>query len=364
MKAIGELPYATADLPGVGGLIGPEPEDFRVDEIPAYAPSGSGDHVYVRIRKRGLTTQSAVALLARAAVVKERDIGHAGMKDKHAVTTQWFSLPRTPLAPERWSLPVGLELVEASRHVNKLRTGHLLGNRFTIALTGVDNAGLVRASAIMDRLAQSGLYNYFGQQRFGMRGDNMARALAWLRGEERVARHQARFLSKLYPSVIQSEVFNRYVVLRIGHGLASLLPGEVVRLEGTGSMFVVEDPEREASRFAARDIHLTGPITGPKMLRAQRSARELEERALREAGLEPADLDALGRHVPGARRDLLVFPKNVDVSWQGDRLTISFDLPAGSYATVLVREVTRIEGESPPAPEPAGSEEAGTDDEA
>ncbi|HVJ14668.1 MAG TPA: tRNA pseudouridine(13) synthase TruD [Polyangiaceae bacterium] len=357
MKALGELPYATADLPGVGGQIGPEPEDFRVDEIPAYLPSGSGDHVYVRVRKRGLTTQSAVALLARAAVVKERDIGHAGMKDKHAVTTQWFSLPRTPLAPEKWSLPVGLELLEASRHVNKLRTGHLIGNRFTIALTGVDNAGLVRAQAILERLAQNGLYNYFGQQRFGMHGDNMTRALAWLRGEERVARHQARFLSKLYPSVIQAEVFNRYVVLRIQHGLQQLLPGEVVRLEGTGSMFIVEDPEREGSRFAARDLHLTGPITGPKMLRAQRSAREIEERALREAGLEPADLDALGRHVPGSRRDLLVFPKNVDVAWVGDRLAFSFELPAGSYATVLVREVTRADTPTPPPAEDSGSDD-------
>jgi len=359
MKALGELPFATADLPGVGGQIGPELEDFQVDEIPAYLPSGAGDHVYVRLRKRGLTTQSAVALLARAAVVKERDIGHAGMKDKHAVTTQWFSLPRTPLAPERWSLPVGLELLEASRHVNKLRTGHLAGNRFTIALTGVDNAALVRARAILDRLSQSGMYNYFGQQRFGMRGDNMTRALAWLRGQERVAKHQARFLSKLYPSVIQSEVFNRYVVLRIAHGLGSLLPGEVVRLEGTGSMFVVEDPEREASRLAARDIRLTGPLTGPKMLRAQRSARELEERAVREAGLEPADIDALGRHVPGARRDLVVFPAKTDVTWQGDRLVISFELPAGSYATVLVREVTRAESASPPV-----AEDAGTDDDA
>ncbi len=358
MKALGELPFATADLPGVGGRIGPELEDFRVDEIPAYLPSGAGDHVYVRVRKRGLTTQSTVALLARAAVVKERDIGHAGMKDKHAVTTQWFSLPRTPLSPERWSLPAGLELLEASRHVNKLRTGHLNGNRFTISLIGVDNAALVRAQAILQRLAQSGMYNYFGQQRFGMHGDNMARALAWLRGEERVARHQARFLSKLYPSVIQAEVFNRYVVLRSAHGLEQLLPGEVVRLQGTGSMFIVEDPERESSRLAARDIHLTGPITGPKMLRAQRSAREIEERALREAGLEPADLDALGRHVPGARRDLLVFPGQVEVTWQGDRLVISFELPAGSYATVLVREVTRAESASPPAPE-----EAGTDDE-
>jgi tRNA pseudouridine13 synthase len=238
---------------------------------------------------------------------------------------------------------VGIEIVEASRHTNKLRTGHLIGNRFTIALTGVDNAGLVRAQAVLDRLAQSGLYNYFGQQRFGTRGDNLARALAWLRGEEQVARHQARFLSKLYPSVIQSEVFNRYVLLRIASGPERLLPGEVVRLSDSSSMFVVEDPDRESSRLQTRDIHLTGPIIGPKMLRAQRSAQELEERAVRETDLESADLEALGRHVPGSRRDLFVFPAGVEVTWHEDRLVLSFELPAGSYATVLVRELTRAE---------------------
>ncbi len=350
-----ELPFATADLPGVGGRIGAEPEDFRVDEVPLYFPSGEGEHWYVRIRKRRLTTRAAVAQLARAAGVRERDVGAAGLKDKHAVTTQWLSLPRTPLSPERWTMPEGIELVEFSRHNNKLRTGHLTGNRFTIGLVGLDNAALVRARAILDRLVRSGLYNYFGEQRFGMHGDNLERALAWLRGDERLPRHQERFLTKFYPSVIQSEVFNRYVTLRAARGLEQLLPGEVVRLDGSGALFVVEDPEREAPRLEARDVHLSGPLVGPKMLRAQRLASELEQRAERDAGLSPNDVTELGRHVPGGRRDVLVFPKQAELVWRDDRLVVSFELPAGSYATVLVRELTRAEPnqesaeESPPA---------------
>jgi tRNA pseudouridine13 synthase len=338
-----ELPFTTADLPGVGGRIGAEPEDFRVDEVPLYFPSGEGEHWYIRIRKRRLTTRAAVTLLARAAGVRDRDIGVAGLKDKHAITTQWLSVPRTPLSPERWSMPEGVELVEFSRHNNKLRTGHLARNRFTISLVGLDNAALVRAEAIMERLERTGLHNYFGEQRFGVHGDNLERALGWLRGEERLPRHQERFLSKLYPSVIQSEVFNRYVTLRSARGLQQLLPGEVVRLDGSGALFVVEDPEREAPRLLARDVHLSGPIIGPKMLRGQRLALELEERAERESGLQPSDLALLGRHVPGARRDLLVFPKQPELSWQDERLIVAFELPAGSYATVLMRELTRAE---------------------
>lgn len=339
--ATAELALSTADLPGVGGRLGPEPEDFQVDELPAYVPSGSGEHVYVRIRKRGLTTRDAVSQIARAASVRERDVGYAGLKDKHAVTTQWLSLPSTPLGPERWDLPPGLEVLEVSRHNNKLRTGHLRGNRFTIRLVGVDDAGLVRARAILERLARDGMRNYFGEQRFGVQGKNLERAIGWLRGTERAPRHRERFLAKLYPSVIQSEVFNRYLALRAAQGFHELLPGEVVRLDGTGSFFVVEDPEKEKSRLLSRDIHPTGPIVGPKMRRSARLAEDLEARALAEASLTPADIEALGRHVPGTRRDLLVFPNDASVTWHDDRLVVSFELPAGSYATVLIRELIR-----------------------
>ena len=123
-------PFCTSALPAVGGAIGPEPEHFRVDEIPAYAASGEGEHCYVRIEKRLLTTPEAVKLIAEVAGVDARDIGYAGLKDKHAVTTQWLSLPKKSVPAEQWKLPDRLRVLESSFHANKLRTGHLTGNRF------------------------------------------------------------------------------------------------------------------------------------------------------------------------------------------------------------------------------------------
>src|SRR5262245_5302680 len=166
---------ATRDLPGTGGLHKATPEDFIVDELPAYAPSGEGTHTFLRIEKRGLTTADAVARLARALDVQPKDAGTAGQKDRQALTRQWISLPGVD--PERaLALTVeGVRVLEAARHGHKLRTGHLAGNRFTLTLRGVVPDGLARARAIVEWLATHGMANYFGQQRFGARGDNAAR---------------------------------------------------------------------------------------------------------------------------------------------------------------------------------------------
>lgn len=332
-------PFWTSALPGVGGRIGPREDDFVVEEIPAYAPSGSGEHWYVRVQKRGQNTRDAALALARAARVSERDIGYAGMKDKHAVTTQWFSLPGSAAPPDTWSLPEGLCLLEVSRHANKLRTGHLRGNRFRIAL--VETTALEGARALLDHLSRRGLPNYFGPQRFGQEGRNLAEALAWLRGETRLPRSRERFLTKLYPSVVQAEVFNRYVTRRLSLGSDALIAGEVVRIEGSSAHFVVEDVERETPRHSAGEIRLTGPLPGPKLRRGAGRALELEQEAAREAGVGETELDALAPHAPGTRRDVLVFPTAVSVEAVADRLVLGFELPAGSYATEVVRELSR-----------------------
>jgi tRNA pseudouridine13 synthase len=164
-------PLLTADLPGVGGSLGPDPEDFLVDEIPAYVPSGQGEHVYLRVKKRRMTTRDAALALGRASGVSERDIGYAGMKDKHGVTTQWFSLPRTARDVESHALPPELEVIEVSRHGNKLRTGHLRGNRFVLGIVGAPEGGIERARALLGRLATHGFLNAFGAQRFGRDGE-------------------------------------------------------------------------------------------------------------------------------------------------------------------------------------------------
>lgn len=346
--AVHAPPLASLDLPGTGGAIGPDVEHFCVDEVPAYAPSGEGEHLYVRAEKRGLTTPELVRRLADAAEVETRDIGYAGLKDKHAVTSQWLSLPRHAKEPATWALPDGVRVLEASRHGNKLRTGHLVGNRFRITLVGVVPDALALGQAVAERLTASGLPNYFGLQRFGRDAENLGRALAWLRGGAR--QRLSAFLVKLYPSVVQSEIFNRYVTARRELGLDRLFPGEVVRLEGSGASFVVEDEARETARLLSRDIHLTGPMLGPKMRPASGRARELELEAASAAGVDAAVLEVLARFAPGTRRDLLVYPESLALTQPGpETLVLDFVLPAGSYATVLVREFTRGDSARPEA---------------
>jgi tRNA pseudouridine13 synthase len=350
-----EPPRFHTDLPPAGGRIGPLPEDFVVDEVGLYPPSGTGSHWFVRIRKRGWTTPSMVGAIARAADVDPRDIGTAGMKDKNAITTQWASLPQTASPPEQWCLPEGLELVEHTRHENKLRTGHLKGNRFDIRLVALEDGGIERARALCDRIEKAGLGNYFGAQRFGIAGANLGQALRWLsvavrdsnglrrtdHGRARRARSRSRFDDKLYPSVLQSEVFNRYVTLRRVHGLDRLLRGEVVRLHGSNSVFVVTDPDAELSRLLAGDVHLTGPLPGPKMRAAEDESAELERQVLAELPLGAADWELLGRYAPGTRRDVVMRPEGLELVPIDDHsLRVHFELPSGGYATELVRELT------------------------
>jgi tRNA pseudouridine13 synthase len=339
-------PLWTTALPGTGGAIGESLDDFQVDEVPAYLPSGSGEHLYVRVRKRGMTTRDAALALSRAAGVPERDIGYAGMKDKHGVTSQWLSLPGNARGPDTWTLPPELTLLETSRHGNKLRTGHLRGNRFRIGLTGTVPGAAENARAILARLFERGHANYFGAQRFGREGRNLPDALAWLSGAQRLPRGRERFLVKLYASVVQAEVFNRYTTKRLELGADRLLAGEVVRLAGAGASFVVTDPAVEQPRLDARDLCLTGPMPGPKMRAAAAATLELEAAVLAELGLGDAALKELGRHAPGTRRDLLVPLEEVRVSEEGERLVLEFGLPAGSYATGVVRELTRSSADS------------------
>jgi tRNA pseudouridine13 synthase len=334
-----EPPLMSGDLPGTSGSIGPEPEHFVVEEIPLYEPSGSGEHLYVQVEKRLMTTPDLVRRIAEAAGVESRDIGYAGLKDRQAVTRQWLSLPAKASSPEAWQLPSGVSVLRVSRHANKLRTGHLGGNRFRITLVGVVEAAASNAHAILARLAEHGLPNYFGAQRYGRGAENLARARHWLAQGGR-ARLPA-FLLKLYPSVLQSEVFNRYLTLRVSEGLEQLFQGEVVRLQHSSASFVVEDLERERPRFAAREIRLTGPMLGPKMRPATGRPLELEAEAARAAGCEGTVLETLARFAPGTRRDLVVYPEHVELQESDGQLVVAFTLASGSYATMLVRELTR-----------------------
>jgi tRNA pseudouridine13 synthase len=318
------------------------------------------------VEKTNLTTTDVAKRLAQASGLRERDIGYAGMKDKVAVTRQWFSLCTKDETAATWDLGAGARILEATRHGNKLRTGHLIANRFRITLVDVPAGGVERATPILAQLKERGLPNYFGPQRFGYAGRNLEKSLHWLRSlsqegppadredapdrgrrSRKKGRKNDRFQNKLLPSVIQSEIFNRYLSARLVRP-EELLLGEVVRLDQTGTSFVVEDVEKELVRFRAGDLHLSGPMIGPKGLHAQADAKKLEEEVVASLELSDASLEQLGQHAPGTRRDLFLYPEGLEVEAKGEHeFVLSFALPAGAYATQLLREFSGSAWESP-----------------
>ena len=311
------------------------PEDFRVDEQPLYPAAGSGGHTFVRIEKRLRTTEAVARDLARAAGAHPRDVGYAGRKDRVAVATQWLSVPDLdPDAALALELP-GARVLEAVRHPHKLRTGQLRGNRFAIRLRGVDAAACARAQARAAEIGSRGMPNRFGDQRFGRAGDNAERARRFGAGELRVRdRRDARFLVSAW----QSEVFNAVLAAR-PLPLDELEEGDLAMRHDSGGVFAVEDPARERARVRAFEISPTGPVFGPRMTWPSGAVALRERAAMVEHGLDPDALRLPGVRARGARRALRVRPEALALDAEGDEVLLRFELPAGSYATVLVEEL-------------------------
>ncbi|MGZ3437968.1 MAG: tRNA pseudouridine(13) synthase TruD [Polyangia bacterium] len=338
----------TRDLPGTGGLHKATPEDFVVDELPAYPPSGEGGHTFLRIEKRGLTTAEAVARLARALGAKQNEAGTAGQKDRQALTRQWISLPDVDPARALATSAEGVRVLEAARHGHKLRTGHLHGNRFSLTLRGVVPDGLARAQAIVARLVEHGLANYFGQQRFGARGDNAARGKQLLSAKSgaRISPNERRMLISAY----QSELFNRYLDARIVDALVDQpLAGDVLKKTDTGGRFTVDDTpaalDDARGRLAARAVVVTGPMLGHKMMSPPPGtpSRAREDALLASEGIDAESFKVLGRLAEGTRRPLLVPVEGAAVRAgdTADAIVLELTLPPGAYATVLLAEVTK-----------------------
>lgn len=339
-------PLTCADLPPLEGHLGQAPEDFLVDEIPAYQPSGSGSHLYVRVRKRLLNTQDLVQIIAKAANVPVSEVGSAGMKDKHAITTQWLSVPAQCRPLAEWELPSGVEVLEDGLHNNKLRTGHLQGNRFTLRLVDLGADDHSRFVAIWNRV-QCGIYNGYGAQRFGYGGQNLERALRWLAGEFELRGPKARFQRKLFPSVVQADVFNRYLIARLARSLEQPILGEIVRISGSGSRFIVKDTSAELPRWQSRAIVPMGPIVGGKMHpKFESDAQALELEALKQVCNTEIQQERLRSEAPGTHRDLLVYLEDPvfetveGADARSHALVMKFTLPAGAYATEVLREFT------------------------
>lgn len=313
-------------------------EDFIVEEIDGFDATGSGEHLLLTIEKRGMNTAFAIRQIAAWAGVAEMAIGHAGLKDRHAVTRQRISvhLPKR-VAPDLASLQSdSLRVIKSEWHAKKLPRGALAGNRFVLTLRDVQG---LRA-AVEQRLqaiAGRGVPNYFGEQRFGRDGDNIGNALAMFKGR-RMRREQRTILL----SAARSELFNRILASRVAQtSWDHALEGEVWVLDGSRSVFGPEPwNDALAQRLAAFDIHPSGALWGVGELRTGDAARELELAAVSDeqslqlrAGLEAAGLKQ-------ERRALRLRPNAMTHRWlQDGAVEISFDLPPGTYATVVLREL-------------------------
>lgn len=312
------------------------PEDFRVVEDLGFAPDGGAAHVLLRVEKIGRDTLAVQRELARHAGVPARDVGFAGLKDRHAITEQWFSVP-AGRSPAEWSAYAGegFRIVEAAPHSRKLRRGALRGNVFRIVVRGVE----LERGALERRLgaiAVRGVPNYFGPQRFGREGGNVALVHAWAEGAQaRRGREQRAFVY----SAARGLLFNAVAGARVAAGTwDTLVHGELVNLDGRRSWFRADAIDATlVARCLAGDVHPTGPLPGRGEDAPHGAAAELETAALAPYS---AVVDALRvASVEAARRPLRVRPEALDWTLDGDALKLAFGLPAGAYATALVREL-------------------------
>jgi tRNA pseudouridine13 synthase len=332
-----ELPYAYG-APPLTGQLRTTPDDFAVEEILGYDAEGQGEHALLWVEKRGANTDWVARELARFAGVPPVAVGYAGLKDRHAVTRQAFSVQLAGRPDPDWSAfpHAEVKVLAATRHSRKLKRGALRGNRFVLVLR--EMAGeRPAAEQVLERIAARGVPNYFGEQRFGREGGNVAQARAMFAGR-RVDRDKRSFLL----SAARSHVFNGVLAARVERDAwDSPLDGEIWSLAGSRSWFGPEPfTEILAERLARGDIHPSGPLWGQGEPPTTGIAGALE-REVAAADQDLADGLAAAR-MDQERRPLRLLPRNLTWRWlEKQALELSFELPAGAYATVVVRELAR-----------------------
>lgn len=403
--------YLTSHFPGIGGHIKECPEDFVVEEVPRYLPCGDGEHLYLFIEKQGMTTLDFLKRLARALQVAERDLGYAGLKDARALTRQWVSLPR--VTPERVSaldIP-GVRILDHAQHRNKLRPGHLTGNRFRILIRGVSPEAVETARDIGQVLEHVGVPNYFGEQRYGVLNNSHRIGHALLRQDYALAAREiigdphlirdARWQKaatyfragdlsaaldilprsladehhligalkaerspreavlafprrklRLFLSAYQSWLFDRIVTMRL-NSLDVLWPGDLAYIHDKGACFSVEDPQIEQPRADRFEISPSGPLFGTKIRLATAQAGILEESLLTKEGLSAQSFHLpAGLSMEGARRPLRVALQQLHIDESEQGLRLEFFLERGSYATSVLREIMKNEEDQLPQADP------------
>ena len=334
---INTLSYAYGK-PSCSGRIRTVPEDFIVDEISGIEPDGEGEHILLQIQKRNTNTDWLAKKISQLVGIKQMDVSYAGLKDRNAVTTQWFSVRLAGKDEPDWTLLNDEEItvLQTHRHSRKLRRGALKGNRFKIIVRDIEGD----MSGLEDRLItvkQNGIPNYFGEQRFGIGGSNIEQAQAMFAGKRIKSRNQR----SMYLSAARSYIFNAVLSERVkSETWNKAIEGDVMLLAGTNSFFVAENIDEEINRRVAEfDIHPSGVMWGRGRSPATSEAVEMED-SLKEKyadfceGLEKAGLDQ-------SRRSLRLMVN--ELSWKIDldnkQLELEFELPAGSYATSVLREI-------------------------
>lgn len=345
----GPLPFAWGG-PCVSGRLRTEPEDFEVEEINGFEPSGEGEHRWLWIEKRGANTEWVARQIASFAGVQPVDVGFAGRKDRHAVTRQAFTVRAPRTAELDWAAfaPEGVRVLSHTRHARKLPRGALAGNRFALRVRGVEG-DIDSASDRFARIAAHGMPNYFGEQRFGRAGGNAAAALAMFNGQ-RVRRDERNLLL----SAARSTIFNAVLARRVADGNWNTgLDGEVWQLDGSGSIFGPESAGDELKRRAETGaIHPTGPLWGSGPLRTTGEVAALEQSCAVEHSPLARGVEAAGLGMQ--RRALRVLVRDASITSERDDLVLRFVLPSGSYATCLLRELVQPTSGAPGATGQAG----------
>lgn len=337
-------------------------EDFEVEELPAYLPGGQGDHLYLWIEKRDMAAETLRKVISRSLGVSPGDVGMAGLKDRRAITRQWISVPRKAESSLGRLDDPRLTVLDAALHKNKLRTGHLRGNRFRIRLRGVVADAQARVAAKVARIAERGVPNFYGSQRMGHGGATLAAGWALAHGAHGFVRVRLpdgtdhgldlndRALRRLAASALQAEVFNRTLAARMANGqFDRVLDGDICEKTDTGGQFTSEVADRDQARLDAGAIAVTGPMWGPRMAQAQRAAGEVETQVLAACGLCLADFAALGHLAEGTRRPLSVRVAELRFACDADSVVLTFELPSGAYATGVVGEIAGPAAPTDPA---------------
>jgi tRNA pseudouridine13 synthase len=356
-------------LQGCGGLLKQRPEDFVVEEVPKYPPCGSGEHLFLLVEKRGITTRALTRDLARAFALRPHQVGYAGQKDAHAVSRQWVSLHTSQEGPLAGIESPAIRVLRAERHRNKLRLGHLRENRFRIVVR--EAVPPPEFGSLVEQLVMGGFPNYFGAQRFGADGDNAREGRRVLRERPRGGRavEHGRFLANAY----QSALFNELVAMRLAYAgrLDTVLAGDLAVFRDSGAFFSVSDEDlpQACARAGHGLISASAPLFGYKVPLAQGVPGKWECEMLAGQELTLADFKrGAKRHSPkGERRAVRAFPAGV--AWRvpaGEAapvVELEFSLPPGTYATVLLRELMKNDDlchqlEPPGTTAPRGAQDA------